>query len=83
MPVVVREVGFTVSVYGPPREHPPAHVHVHQGKEGLVFIRLATPDAPPEVWRVYQVKYRDVLRALQIVKKHHDLIHQVWRLLHG
>ena len=82
MPVVVREGGFIVRLYGAPREHPPAHVHVHHGREGLVIVRLGMPGSPPEVWRVYQMKYRDVLRAYQIVKSHNDLIYQVWRSLH-
>lgn len=39
MPTVLREDGFRVVVYGPPREHPPPHVHVEHGAKGLVVIR--------------------------------------------
>ena len=79
----MREAGFIVRLHGPPREHPPPHVHVDKGKEGRAIIRLGTSDSPPKVWRVYDLRHRDVLRACQIVGKHHDLIHQVWRSLHG
>jgi hypothetical protein len=32
----MREDGFVVRVYGPPREHPPPHVHVERGGDALV-----------------------------------------------
>jgi hypothetical protein len=81
--VVWREGGFTVRLYGPPREHPPAHVHVRKGTEGRVIIRLGTSGAPPEIWRVHHLKYRDVLRGYHIVERHQDMILRVWRSLHG
>ena len=83
MPTVVREDGFRVRVYGPPREHPPAHVHVEKGKSGLVVIRLGTPETPPKVWRVYDMKDRDVLKAYRTVEKHHASILRAWRAIHG
>ena len=73
--------GFGVRIYGPPREHPPAHVHID--KTGLVVIRLGTPETPPKVWRVYDMKDRDVLKAYRIVEKHHERIQQAWRAIHG
>ena len=72
-----------VRVYGPPREHPPPHVHVEHGKEELVVIRLGTQTSAPMVWAVYRMKRQDVLRAFRIVEKHHATIEQVWRKIHG
>ena len=83
MPTVVHEDGFRVRIYGPPREHPPAHVHIEKGQTGLVVIRLGTPERPPKVWRVYDMKDRDVLKAYRIVEKHHERIRQAWRAIHG
>ncbi len=83
MPTIVREDGFVVRVYGPPREHPPPHVHVEHGAESLVVIRLGHDAAPPLVWAVYGMKRTDVLRAFRLVEKHHALIEAAWRRIHG
>ena len=58
MPTVLRKDGFVVRVYGPPREHPPPHVHVERGPEEIVVIRLGTADGPAKVWAVYGMKDR-------------------------
>lgn len=84
MPTVVEEDGFKVRIFGPPREHPPVHVHVEHGAEELVVIRLRTRLKPQEVWAVYGgMKDRDVLTAYRIVEKHEARIRNVWRRLHG
>ncbi len=83
MPTVLKEDGFVIRVYGPPREHLPPHVHVERGKEELVVIRLGTPDVPPAVWAVYRMKSQDVLRAFRLVEKYHARIEQAWREIHG
>jgi hypothetical protein len=83
MPTVLREDGFTIRVYGPPREHPPPHVHIERGTDELVVIRLGTSELPPAVWAVYEMKDRDVLRAFRLVEKHHVELEQAWRRIHG
>lgn len=83
MPTVLREDGFVVRVYGPPREHPPPHVHIERGKEELVVIRLGTSGGPPAVWAVYQMKSHDVVEAFRLVERHHALIEKAWRKIHG
>lgn len=83
MPRVLEEEGFTVRIYGPPREHPPAHVHVEYGQEELVIIRLGTTTSPPRVWAVYGMKDRDVLRAWRLVERHQVAILAAWRRVHG
>jgi len=83
MATVVIEDGFTVRVFGPPREHPPVHAHVEYGTDGLAVIRLATRTKPQEVWAVYGMRARDVLRAYRLVEKYEAEIREVWRRLHG
>lgn len=83
MPTVVREDGFAVRIYGPPREHPPAHVHVERGRDELVVIRLGLDDDPPTVWAVYGMKVQEVLKAVRIVEQHHAMILAAWRRIHG
>lgn len=83
MPTVLVESGFVVRIYGPPREHPPAHVHVEHGADELVVIRLRQKNSPQRVWRVYGMRDRDVVSAFRIVKANHARIMKAWRRLHG
>ena len=82
MPTVLRADGFRIVVYGPPREHPPPHVHVEYGATGLMVLRLATKTSPQRVWAVYGMKDREVLRAYRLVERHHDMLMQAWRAIH-
>jgi hypothetical protein len=82
MPTIVREDGFVVRVYGPPREHPPPHVHVEHGDDALVVIRLAIGNRTPLVWAAYNMRDADVLRAFRLVEKHHALLLTAWRRIH-
>jgi hypothetical protein len=83
MPTVVREDGFRVPLFGPPREQPPIHVHVERGREELVVVRLKSRTKPQEVWAVYGMKNSDVLRAFRLVDKYEEDIRAAWRTLHG
>lgn len=83
MATVLRADGFVIRVYGPPREHAPPHVHVERGANQLVVIRMATPTSPQRVWRVYEMRDRDVVRAFRLVERHHTRILRMWRRLHG
>lgn len=83
MPTVAEEGGFRTRVFGPPREHPPIHVHVEHGTDGLAIIRLRTQAKPQEVWAVYGMKERDVIAAYHLVEKYDSAIRTVWRSMHG
>jgi hypothetical protein len=83
MPTVLREKGFRVRIHGPPREHPPPHVHVEKRGGGLVVILLATPLAPQVVWEASGMKPRDILKAFRLVEKHRALLEETWRQIHG
>ena len=82
MPTIVREDGFVLRVYGPPREHPPPHVHVERGDDALVVIRLAIGSRGPSVWAVYNMKDADVVRAFRLVERHHAQLVAAWRRIH-
>ena len=76
-------MGFEFEYTSPPREHPPPHVHVEKGAEGLVILRLALPGKPLAVRHVYKMRNSDVVRAYRLVEQHHEAILQAWRALHG
>jgi hypothetical protein len=83
MPTVLRRGDLVVKVYGPPREHPPPHVHVHVGAEGLVVIRLGRAGEPPKVWRVYEASDQHVLRAYRLVEAEAAYLRAKWEEIHG
>jgi len=82
MATVLRVGRFRVAIYGPPREHPPPHVHVECGS-GVVIVRLGTGAAPPVLWAVHGVNDREALRAFRLVEEHHELLRNTWRAFHG
>ena len=84
MPTVVRSGALVVKVYGPPREHPPPHVHFEVGRTGVVVLRLPLDDTPLEVWRVHgEVGERDVVAAVQLVEAHEPAIRAAWERIHA
>lgn len=82
MPTVLHADGFRIVVHGPPREHPPPHVHVKYGTSGRLVLRLATATSPQKVWAVHDMMERDVRRAYRLVERHHEMLMQVWRDIH-
>lgn len=73
-----------MKVYGPPREHPPPHVHIEVGRVGVVVLRLPIGDRPLEVWRVHgEVSERDVMAAVRLVDAHEAAIRTAWERIHG
>jgi len=84
MPTVVRHGTLAVKVYGPPREHPPPHVHVEVGRTGVVVLRLPLDDRALEVWRVHgEVSEREVVAAVQLVEAHEAEIRAAWERIHA
>ena len=83
MPTVLAKDGFVVKVWGPPREHPPPHVHVHKGTDGLIIVRLSVGEKPAAVWAYYNVRAHDVVHAFRIVEEHEAEIRAVWERIHG
>lgn len=83
MPTVLKKDGFVIRVLGPPREHPPPHVHVQKGNDALVVLRLRMLDRPQRVWAVYDMKNEDVIKAFRIVEENHDQLLAAWEGMHG
>lgn len=86
MPTVARsqDCRLAVKVYGPPREHPPPHVHVEVGRVGVVVVRLALDDRPLAVWKVSgEVDDATVIEAVRLVEAHEATIRDAWRRIHG
>jgi hypothetical protein len=82
MPTVLRERGFAVRIYLPPREHRPPQVHVVRGR-GEVKIHLGTESTPPGVERVFQMRDADGVKAYRIVLQHHAQLLVKRRQYHG
>jgi len=83
LPTILREDGFVVRVFGPPREHPPPHVHVECGREAVVIIRLGSARHSPSVRAVYRMHARDIAAALALIERHHGELVLAWREIHG
>ena len=82
MPTVLRFDGFRVLILFPPREHPPAHVHVVKG-DGLCVIELARGSKAQRTVKVVDMNSADVRRAERIVADHTTLLLNEWRTIHG
>jgi hypothetical protein len=84
MPTIVRRGKFAVKVYGPPQEHPPPHVHVRVGADGMVIVRLPFGGKPLQVRSVSPtVRGPDLIEALWLVEEHEAAIMAAWEGLHG
>lgn len=77
MPVVLRSHGFVVSIYAPPREHPPPHVHIGKAA-GWVVVAL-----DPVVAIRGRMQARDAVFAVRLVEDNMEWLLAAWRKLHG
>lgn len=77
-PGVLREEGFTVFVFLPPREHGPAHVHVR--KAGAEVVLLLEDGS---VQSARGMSDRDVAVARRIVLDYQDALVRYWEYCHN
>lgn len=82
MPTVLREAGFQIVIFLPPREHEPAHVHVWNA-DGEAVIELATTTHSQSIRSVWGMRTNDVATAFWIVEEHTDYLLERWREHHG
>ena len=82
MPTVLREGGFRVRIYLPPREHHPPHVHVVKAGTEAVIL-LGDDKTPPRVYEVYDMRASDVLGAYRIVEANRQTLLAKWSEYHG
>ena len=76
MPVVLRYHGFVVSIFAPPREHSPPHVHVRAG-HGHRKI-----DLYPIVIARSNMSRSHTRAAERIVSANADMLRTEWRRIH-
>lgn len=82
MPTVLQLRGFAVRIYLPPREHGPAHVHVHRNG-GSVVIVLPTATRELSIRRVFEMRDATVIAACRVVEENADFLLHAWRRYHG
>ncbi len=81
MPTVLRRDGFRVVIY--PNDHLPSHVHVLKGS-GEVRIDLGSEETAPRLMSVFgDIRDKDVVRALYLVKEYQTELLAQWREIHG
>lgn len=83
MPTIIRQGGFRIRIFGPPREHGPPHVHVYKGSDAVVVIRLGSPGQLPAIREIYQMKRADVVKAYRLVEAHAQALQKAWEDIHG
>ena len=79
MPTIHRERGFRFLVW--PNDHPPPHVHAHYGDEKAV-IDIGTGEVPPSIRDPRTMRPPNLRRALDIVRRHQDLMLRGWEKYH-
>ena len=82
MPTVLVQGGFKVRILLPPREHGPAHVHVHKAG-GLVVIDLPTEGRGVRIRTVSRMRVPDVIGAVRLVEANGAMLLGEWRRHHG
>ena len=83
VPTVIRQGGFRVSIFGPPREHGPPHVHVYKGSAAVVVIRLGLPGQGIAIREIHDMKRADVVKAYRLVEAHAETLQKAWEDIHG
>jgi hypothetical protein len=82
MPTVYRGKGFQIRVLLPPREHEPAHVHVHKAG-ALVVMDLPHGNRPLRIRKVSRMRDPDVVAAVRLVESMVEELLQHWKAYHG
>lgn len=83
LPVVLAVNGYRVRILGPPREHPPPHVHVSSVDGAVAVVRLRLPDRPARIWRHDGMTLRQLREVMAILEEHTEFLLQRWSELHG
>lgn len=83
MPTVLRVRSLVFRMHGPPREHPPPHVHVEQRGEGYAIVRLPDGEREPWITRAGGFSDRQLDEILRLVAAHIVYLRAHWRRLHG
>jgi hypothetical protein len=82
MPTLLRREGFRVLILLPPREHPPAHVHVTKAAKTVV-IQLAYRGQPQTIRENRRMADADVVKAWRLVAEFTEELIVHWERIHG
>lgn len=82
MTEVHRQDGFTIHIFGPPREHKPPHVHVRRA-DAVLVVRLGNEAIPANAWKNYGMSDRGVVNAMRIVQANKDQFLTTWAEVHS
>jgi len=82
MPTVLVQGAFRVRILLPPREHGPAHVHVHKAG-GLVVIDLPTEGRSVRIRTMSRMRVPDVIAAVRLVEANAAMLLRERRRHHG
>ena len=80
MPTVLHADGFRVVIYT--RDHRPPHVHV-LSSAGLAVITLGGCGTAPGFREVKGLRDAEAMRAMRLVREHHEALLQHWERIHG
>ncbi len=78
MPIVLKESGFVIYIFGD--DHLPKHVHIYRGRFGgpLLIVNLLDFYV-----RTNRMKANDACRALRLVEANHDFLIGEWDRIVG
>ncbi|MEL6579066.1 MAG: DUF4160 domain-containing protein [Cyanobacteria bacterium J06621_12] len=80
MATVLRIDGYIVRIWS--NDHLPRHVHVFKGS-GECIINLIGEGNNPELREFYNMKRKDVAKAVRIVVNNQEKLISAWIKIHG
>ena len=80
MATVLRIDGYVVRIWS--NDHLPRHVHVFKDK-GECVINLVGKDGNPELREFYDLKRKEVAKAIRIVADNQEKLIEAWNRIHG
>lgn len=80
MATVLRVDGYVVRIWS--NDHLPRHVHVFKGN-GECVINLVGEGGLPELREFYDLKRKEVAKAIKIVADNQEKLIEAWNRIHG
>ncbi len=80
MATVLRIDGYVVRIWS--NDHLPRHVHVFKG-DGECVINLVGAGGLPELREFYNLKRKEVAKAIRIVADNQQTLIEAWNQIHG
>ena len=80
MATVLRIDGYAVRIWS--NDHLPRHVHIFKG-EGECVVNLVGKDGNPELREFYNLKRKEIAKAIAIVCDNQEKLVEAWNRIHG